>query len=104
MLRRGRRHDARAAAETAGRRRGRRIAMDILSIIGVVLGLVAIVGGSVLKGSGIAALWNAADFLIVIDVTFGAVLAQVRLPAFLHGFSILRWVFSLPDALVQRVW
>jgi len=77
--------------------------MDILSIIGVVLGLVAIVGGSVLKGSGIAALWNAAAFLIVIVGTFGAVLVQVRLPAFLHGFSILRWVFSPPDADGERV-
>jgi len=77
--------------------------MDILSIIGVLLGLVAVIGGSVLKGSGIAALWNTAAFLIVIVGTFGAVLVQVRLQAFLHGFRILRWIFVPPDGDGERL-
>lgn len=71
--------------------------MDILSIIGVVLGVVAVIGGSVLKGSGVTALWNAAAFTIVIIGTFAAVLVQVRLPSFLHGFRILRWIFLPPN-------
>ncbi|HEX6999666.1 MAG TPA: flagellar motor protein [Gammaproteobacteria bacterium] len=70
--------------------------MDILSLLGVVLGLVAILGGSVLKGSGLVALWNPAAFLIVIVGTFGAVLVQVRLQVFLHGMRLLRWVFLPP--------
>ncbi|HEY8519082.1 MAG TPA: flagellar motor protein [Gammaproteobacteria bacterium] len=70
--------------------------MDILSVVGVLLGLIAIVGGSVLKGSGLAALWNPAAFVIVILGTFGAVLVQVRLHVFLHGLRLLRWVFMPP--------
>jgi len=81
--------------------------MDILSIAGVVLGLVAILGGSILKGSGIAALWNVAAFLIVMVGTFAAVLLQIRLPVFLHGFGILRWIFVTPlrddEALLTKV-
>jgi chemotaxis protein MotA len=40
--------------------------MDILSILGFVLAMVALVGGSILKGSGVAALWGPAAFVIVI--------------------------------------
>lgn len=70
--------------------------MDILSVIGVILGGTAILGGSLAKGSGLAALWNGAAFVIVIIGTFAAVLVQVRLKAFAHGFSILRWIFISP--------
>lgn len=70
--------------------------MDFLSVIGVILGSAAIFGGSVAKGSGLAALWNGAAFLIVIVGTFAAVLVQVRLQAFAHGLAILRWVFVSP--------
>lgn len=70
--------------------------MDILSIIGLVAGIVAIIGGSMLKGSGIAALINGAAFLIVVVGTFAAVLLQVRMPVFMHAFSILRWIFVNP--------
>jgi len=64
--------------------------MDILSLIGVILGLIAILGGSILKGSGLAALWNPAAFVIVIVGTFAAVLLQVRLKVFVHAIGILR--------------
>lgn len=81
--------------------------MDILSVLGVVLGLVAIVGGSILKGSGVAALWNVAAFVIVMVGTFAAVLMQVRLKVFTHGFGILPWIFMPPvvegEKLVERV-
>ena len=50
--------------------------MDILSLAGLVLALIAIVGGSIAKGAGLSALWNFAAFLIVIVGTLGAVLLQ----------------------------
>ncbi len=81
--------------------------MDILSVIGVILGLIAILGGSILKGSGIAALWSSAAFVIVIVGTFSAVLVQVRLKVFTHAFAIARWVFVTPltdgEMLLERV-
>jgi chemotaxis protein MotA len=70
--------------------------MDILSITGLIIGIAAIVGGSMLKGSGIAALLNGAAFLIVVVGTFAAVLLQVRMPVFVHAFGILRWIFVSP--------
>lgn len=72
--------------------------MDILSLVGVTLGLLAIGGGSILKGSGLAALWNPAAFVIVLIGTLAAVLLQVRLKTFLHALSISRWIFKPPIA------
>ena len=44
--------------------------MDILSAIGFVLALVAVLVGAVLKGAGIHALLSAAAFMIVVVGTF----------------------------------
>ncbi|AKJ95004.1 MULTISPECIES: flagellar motor protein [Thioalkalivibrio] len=70
--------------------------MDILSLIGITLGLVAVLGGSIAKGSGLGALWNAAAFLIVVLGTLGATLVQARLSVFMHGMRILPWAFKPP--------
>lgn len=77
--------------------------MDILSLIGVALGAVAILGGSILKGSGLAALWNPAAFVIVIVGTFAAVLLQVRLKVFVHAFAISRWIFIPPTTDAEKL-
>ena len=50
--------------------------MDILSVIGAILGLVALVGGSILKGAGLSGLWSPAAFIIVIVGTIAAILLQ----------------------------
>ncbi len=70
--------------------------MDRLSVIGVVLALVALVGGSVLKGSGLSGLWNPAAFVIVIVGTIAAILVQTPLATFRRALKIVRWVFQPP--------
>lgn len=70
--------------------------MDILSIIGVSLGLFAIIGGSIAKGSGLGALWNLAAFVIVVIGTVAATLVNARMTAFMHALKIVRWVFLPP--------
>ena len=70
--------------------------MDILSIAGLVLALIAIVGGSVAKGAGLSALWNFAAFLIVIVGTLGAVLLQSGLPTVKRAMKIARWIVQPP--------
>ncbi|OOG26208.1 flagellar motor protein [Thioalkalivibrio denitrificans] len=70
--------------------------MDILSLIGVFLALVAIFGGIIAKGSGIDALWNAAAFIIVVVGTVAAALVQTRLKVFMHAMRIFPWVFVAP--------
>ncbi len=70
--------------------------MDILSLIGLFFALVAIFGGSIAKGSGLAALWNLAAFLIVVIGTFAAGFIQTRPKTFVHALKIFPWVFIAP--------
>ncbi len=70
--------------------------MDRLSVIGVVLALIALIGGTVLKGAGLSGLWSPAAFLIVIVGTVAAVLLQTSMPTFLRALKILPWVFKPP--------
>lgn len=81
--------------------------MDTLSLAGIVLGLVAILGGAIAKGSSFGALWNLAAFLIVVVGTLAAVLVQTRGPVFLHSLRIFPWVFFPPNldsaAMIERI-
>jgi chemotaxis protein MotA len=81
--------------------------MDILSIVGFVLAMVALIGGSILKGSGVAALWGPAAFVIVIVGTTASILVQTPLSTFKHGMKIVKWVFLPPrqdgHALITRI-
>ncbi|MGQ9659004.1 MAG: flagellar motor protein [Thermochromatium sp.] len=81
--------------------------MDVLSLVGLLFGLVAILGGIVAKGSSVEALWNLAAFLIVVIGTLGATLVQTRVQVFLHAFRIFPWVFRPPRLdsrqMIQRI-
>jgi chemotaxis protein MotA len=81
--------------------------MDILTIIGVVLGLFAIIGGAILKGSSAGALVGAAAFVIVVVGTMAASLVQTPMPTFLRAWRIIKWVFmppmSDPTATIQKI-
>ncbi len=70
--------------------------MDVLSIVGFLLAVVALVGGSILKGSGVAALWGPAAFVIVIVGTLGSITVQTPMKNFKHGMKMARWVFFPP--------
>jgi chemotaxis protein MotA len=70
--------------------------MDRLSLIGAVLALVALVGGSVLKGAGLAGLWSPAAFVIVIVGTIAAILVQTSMPTFVRALKMAGWVFRPP--------
>ncbi|TBR06835.1 MAG: flagellar motor protein [Lysobacter sp.] len=81
--------------------------MDRLSLIGIVLALVALVGGSMLKGAGLSGLWSPAAFVIVVLGTLAAILVQTPLATFRRAMRILRWVFRPPArepvVLVARI-
>lgn len=70
--------------------------MDILSIIGLVLALNAILIGAVLKGAGIMALVSAAAFMIVVVGTIAAICLQTPLPVMRRAISIFPWVIRPP--------
>jgi chemotaxis protein MotA len=70
--------------------------VDILSIVGVLLGLLAILAGAVLKGAGIHALVSAAAFMIVIVGTIAAICLQTPLAVMRRALVMLPWVFRPP--------
>jgi chemotaxis protein MotA len=70
--------------------------MDKLSLTGILLALTAIVGGSILKGAGITALWSPAAFVIVIVGTIAAILLQTPPATFMRALKIVTWAFFPP--------
>ncbi len=81
--------------------------MDFLSIIGFVLAMIALIGGSILKGSGVAALWGPAAFVIVIVGTLAAITMHTPMATFKRGMQMAKWVFKPPHedgkALIAKI-
>ena len=81
--------------------------MDRLSIIGTLLAIGALLGGSVLKGAGLSGLWSPAAFVIVVIGTIAAILVQTPMDTFKRAMKIVRWVFQPPIqdrvALIARI-
>jgi chemotaxis protein MotA len=70
--------------------------LDILSIVGLVLALNAILVGAVLKGAGIMALVSAAAFMIVVVGTIAAICIQTPLPVMRRALKIFPWIMRPP--------
>lgn len=70
--------------------------MDVLSLIGVVLAFVAIVGGNYLEGGHVGALLNGPAALIVIGGTLGAAFLQAPMDVLKRAMVILQWIFFPP--------
>ncbi len=81
--------------------------MDPLTTTGVVLALVALVGGSILKGAGVMALLNPAAFVIVFVGTLASSLVQTPKPTFMRAWKIFPWIFKPPvedaDVLIAKM-
>ncbi len=67
--------------------------MDILSTIGILLALLAIVGGNILEGGHAGSLVQLTAFVIVAGGTLGAVMVQTPLRIFTRAMKISIWVF-----------
>jgi chemotaxis protein MotA len=72
--------------------------LDILSVVGLILAVAALMVGAVLKGAGLAALWSSAAFVIVVMGTIASILIQTPIAVMLRALSIVRWVVSPPAA------
>ena len=70
--------------------------MDILSIVGLVLALNAILVGAVLKGAGLMALVSAAAFMIVVVGTIAAIFIQTPLSVMRRALKIFPWIMRPP--------
>ncbi|MDH1630183.1 flagellar motor protein [Pseudomonas mosselii] len=70
--------------------------MDVLSLIGLILAFVAIVGGNFMEGGHVGALINGPAALIVLGGTLAATLLQSPLSSFKRALQIVRWIFFPP--------
>lgn len=70
--------------------------MDILSLIGVVVALGAIIGGNLLEGGHTDSLIQFTAFVIVGGGTLGAVMIQTPLGIFLRSLKMMLWLFLPP--------
>ena len=70
--------------------------IDFLSFAGVLLSMVAVIGGNLLEGGHTGSLVQLTAFLIVFGGTLGATLVQTPKKTFLHGLKRFRWVFLPP--------
>ena len=75
--------------------------MDVISILGLIVGLAAILGGQVLEGGHLSSLIQPTAFVIVMGGTFGAVMLQSPFATFMQGMAMAKWVVA-PPALPQR--
>lgn len=70
--------------------------MDLLSVIGVVIGFAAILGGNFLEGGHLSTLANGPAAMIVVGGTIGAAALQTPRDVFLRAIRRLAWVFAPP--------
>lgn len=70
--------------------------MDKISVVGLLLGVVAIVGGQILEGGNVASLSQPTALLIVLGGTMGAVMLQSPYATFMRGMRMVRWVWYPP--------
>jgi chemotaxis protein MotA len=75
--------------------------MDVMSVVGVLIGCIAILGGNYIEGGSITALLNAPAALIVMGGTFGAAALQTPLPVLQLAAQRMRWVFLPPSLNFQ---
>ena len=76
--------------------------LDLLSIIGVMLALLAIVGGNFLEGGHLDQLFQLTALLIVVGGTLGAAMLQTPLPVFLRAMQMARGVFIKPPVNLDK--
>lgn len=76
--------------------------MDLLTILGIVMGIGAILVGNYLDGGHVAALINFPAALIVLGGTFGAVFLQTSATIIKRAFRLLSWVFVPPVLEIER--
>lgn len=77
--------------------------MDLISIAGLALGLLAILLGQVLEGGHLGSLIQPTAFMIVIGGTAGAVMLQSPWRVFRSGLRMARWVFHPPAPDLQEI-
>ena len=81
--------------------------MDMLSVIGLIVGIGAILAGQALEGGHIISLLNGPAVLIVLGGTVGSVMLQSPLSVFMQSLKMILWVFIPPkynsDSMINKI-
>lgn len=77
--------------------------MDKISVVGLLVGLIAIIGGQVLEGGHVSSLVQPTALFIVLGGTLGAVLLQSPFHVFKRGMQMTRWVWIPPIVNQKRI-
>lgn len=70
--------------------------MDLLSIAGIILAFVAIIGGNFLEGGHLSSLMQLTAFLIVGGGTIGAIMIQSAMSVFFRALRMTMWIVLPP--------
>ena len=70
--------------------------MDRISVLGLLIGFLAIVGGQILEGGHVGSLSQPTAMLIVVGGTLGAVMLQSPYATFVRGMRMVKWVWYPP--------
>ncbi len=68
--------------------------LDYIALVGLALGLLAVLAGQLIEGGSLLTLINGPAFLIVVGGTLGATILQSRLPVFKQSMRSLPTVFT----------
>ncbi len=81
--------------------------MDSLSVLGIIVGLGAVLFGQYLEGGHIETLLNGPALLIVLGGTLGAIMLQSPYTAVARAFNLFNWIFKPPtfalDSAISRM-
>ena len=81
--------------------------MDILSVIGIIIGVGAILLGQYLDGGHVSTLLNGPALIILLGGSLGAIMLQSPLFVFLHAMRLISCIFKPPqfplDESIQRI-
>ncbi|MDO8925604.1 MAG: flagellar motor protein [Sideroxyarcus sp.] len=77
--------------------------MDKLSLFGILVAVVGILGGQLLEGGSVNVLMQLAAFFIVFGGTIGAVMLQHPARVFVTGMKMAAWVFVTPVVDIQKL-
>jgi chemotaxis protein MotA len=76
--------------------------MDILSIAGLVIAVLSILGGQIIEGGHVSSLINAPAFAIVVGGSIGAILLQTPIPILKRASRQAIWVFLPPKIPMEE--
>jgi len=77
--------------------------MDLLSLIGLLIAAVAIVGGFLIEGGSLDVLFNGPALLIVFGGIFGAAMVQSQVSIFSHAMKLMMWAIFPPRLGARRM-